>query len=84
VRGAIDIALVAEQLAALRSRPSTDPSVGLDAAVTALSGRVRVREGVSRSAEDIVTDIWTDVFRVATDHGDGGKAPAPSGATKNH
>lgn len=83
VRGAIDVALVAEQLAALRSRPSTDPSVGLDAAVTALSGRVRVREGVSRSAEAVVTDIWADVFRTAVDTGDGGKAPAPSGATNN-
>ena len=84
VRGAIDIALVAEQLGALRSCPSTDPRVGLDAAVTALSGRVRVREGVSRSAEDIVADIWADVFRAAADTGDRGKAPAPSGATKSH
>lgn len=84
VRGAIDTALVAEQLAGLRSRPSTDPQVGLDAAVTALSGRVRVREGVSRTAEEIVTDIWADVFRVAPDAGDGGKAPAPSGATASH
>lgn len=81
VRGAIDTALVAAQLAALRSCPSADPQVGLDAAVTALSGRVRVREGVSRTAEEIVTAIWADVFRVADDRGDGGKAPAPSGAT---
>ena len=84
VRGAIDTALVAEQLAALRSSSSTDAQVGLDAAVTALSGRVRVREGVSRTAEDIVTDIWADVFRVAADTGDGGKVPAPSGATASH
>ncbi len=81
VRGAIDIALVAAQLGSLRSLPSTNAQVGLDAALTALSGRVRVREGVSRSAEDIVTEIWTDVFRVVADSGDAGKATAPSGAT---
>jgi MoxR-like ATPase len=83
VRGAIDIALVAEQLGALRSRSFADPTVGLDAAVTALSGRVRVREGVTRSAEEVVTGIWTEVFRVATAPGDEGKAPAPTGATNN-
>lgn len=31
---------------------------GLDAALAALSGRVTVREGSSRSAEEIVTEIW--------------------------
>jgi MoxR-like ATPase len=81
VRGAIDTALVAAQLGSLRSLSSTNSQVGLDAALTALSGRVRVREGVSRSAEDIVTEIWTDVFRVVADSGDAGKATAPSGAT---
>jgi hypothetical protein len=32
--------------------------VGLDAALTSLSGRVTPREGTKRSVEDIVTEIW--------------------------
>ncbi|HEX9258677.1 MAG TPA: MoxR family ATPase, partial [Acidimicrobiales bacterium] len=49
VRGAVDTALVAASLAGLRGVPPTDPAVGLDAALVALSGRVRVREGSNRS-----------------------------------
>ena len=46
VRGAIDTALVAASPGAVRGRRrSTDWHVGLDAALVALSGRVRVREG---------------------------------------
>ncbi len=79
VRGAIDTALVASSLAALRESTPTDPVVGLDAAMVALSGRVRLREGSSRSAEEIVTELWNAVF--AASRGDGeGKAMAPAGA----
>jgi MoxR-like ATPase len=62
VRGAIDIALVAAALGALRERPATDAAVGLDAALAALTGRIRVREGANRSAEDIVRQLWTERF----------------------
>ncbi|CAB4608407.1 unannotated protein [freshwater metagenome] len=62
VRGAVDFAKVAVSLAELRETNITNPSVGLDAALVALSGRVRVREGNSRTAEDIVTEIWQDIF----------------------
>ncbi|CAB4594818.1 unannotated protein [freshwater metagenome] len=62
VRGAVDFAKVAVSLAELRETKITNPSVGLDAALVALSGRVRVREGNSRTAEDIVTEIWQDIF----------------------
>ena len=69
--------------AALRGRPVTDPSVSLDAALVALSGRVRLREGCNRTAEDIVTELWEAVFgRRASEGGDGeGKGGAPTGAT---
>ena len=58
VRGAIDISLLAAQLAALRSSSPLDESVGLDAALAALSGRIRIREGGNRSPEDIVRELW--------------------------
>ncbi len=84
VRGAIDAAAVAASLSSLRGLPATDPTVGLDAALVALSGRLRLREGCTRSAEDIVTELWREVFRPpATDEAGGeGKVAAPSGATR--
>jgi MoxR-like ATPase len=82
VRGAIDMCAVASSLAAIRGRSPDAPSVSLDAALVALSGRVRLREGVSRSAEDIVRELWESVFaRSAGEEGPGeGKANAPIGA----
>ena len=58
VRGAIDISLLAAQLASLRSSTPLEESVGLDAALAALSGRIRIREGGNRSPEDIVRELW--------------------------
>jgi MoxR-like ATPase len=55
VRGAIDVVAVAAELHALRGSWA---GVGVDAAVTALSGRVTVREGTGRSPEEIVAEIW--------------------------
>lgn len=62
VRGAIDTTLVASSLASLRGVPATDRAIGLDAALVSLSGRIRLREGVTRSTEDIVQEIWAAVF----------------------
>lgn len=77
VRGAVDFAKVAVTLASLRESTIDNPSVGVDAALVALSGRVRVREGSVRTPEEIVTEIWQDVFgRVEGDGGEG-KAGAP-------
>lgn len=83
VRGAVDMARVAASLASLRSESVDIPSVGLDAALVALSGRVRVREGVQRTAEDIVTDIWQEVFGRVAEDGGPGKGGAPTGATRS-
>jgi MoxR-like ATPase len=74
VRGAIDVVAVAGELHALRS--SWD-GAGLDAAVTALSGRVTVREGVSRTREDIVAEIWAAAELIAPPPG---KADGPGRA----
>ncbi|MEM1331813.1 MAG: MoxR family ATPase [Actinomycetota bacterium] len=86
VRGAIDMVSVAASLAAVRGDTPASPNVSLDAALVALSGRIRLREGCHRTAEDIVTELWESVFgRVGGDSGgDAGKAGAPTGATTSH
>jgi MoxR-like ATPase len=83
VRGAIDMCAVAASLAEVRGMAASSPSVSLDAALVALSGRVRLREGASRTSEDIVRELWESVFgRVAGEGaGDEGKVGAPTGAT---
>jgi MoxR-like ATPase len=81
VRGAIDTVAVARSLSGLRARPVTDRGVGLDAATVALAGRVRLREGSTRRPEDIVTELWLDVFGREEDDGEG-KASAPAGAAR--
>jgi MoxR-like ATPase len=78
VRGAVDFAKVALSLADLRGTSIDDPSVGIDAALVALSGRVRVREGSVRTPEDIVTEIWQDVFSRVEGDGSEGKGGAPT------
>lgn len=62
VRGAIDMMLVADRLAALRGVAATDPDVSLAAALAALTGRIRVQESSERSAEEIITELWHRVF----------------------
>jgi MoxR-like ATPase len=78
---------VANSLARLRGQSPQQPSVGLDAAIVALSGRVRLREGSQRTAEGIITELWEEIFgRVAGDGdgvGDEGKGGAPIGATNS-
>lgn len=81
VRGAIDMAAVAESLGEVRSTPPDDADVSLDAALVALSGRIRLREGTTRSTEDIVRELWRAVFAPAEPADrDAGKATAPIGA----
>jgi MoxR-like ATPase len=76
VRGAIDLALVAAQLAAMRDvslpdEPSVDPPRGLpeeytavvlDALLLALSGRVLLDETVEVPPEAVLRQIWEDHF----------------------
>lgn len=82
VRGAIDLCALAPELARLRSSTVHDPGVGLDAALAALSGRIRVRDGCGRDADAIVAELWHAVFGPTADaDADRGKASAPGGAT---
>jgi len=82
VRGAIDMCAVAASLAEVRRSTAMAADVSLDAALVALSGRVRLREGTTRSTEDIVSELWTLVFAERNDDGSTeGKVDAPIGAT---
>ncbi|MGI8531580.1 MAG: AAA family ATPase [Geodermatophilaceae bacterium] len=58
VRGAIDTVLVARELVVVRDEAEVSERSGLDAARTALSGKVTVQEGCPRSADEIVEEIW--------------------------
>lgn len=81
VRGAIDIAAVAASLAPLRHSSPTAFDVGLDSAIVALSGRLRMREGAARDAESVVVELWNEVFAASTPDTPG-KVIAPLGATR--
>ena len=84
VRGAIDMCAVASSLAAIRDSSVMAGDVSLDAALVALSGRVRLREGTTRSTEDIVRELWTQMFGTRDDGSTEGKGNAPTGATPAH
>jgi MoxR-like ATPase len=90
VRGAMDLCDLAARLCGLRSRSLDDPGVGLDAALMALTGRIRLHEGGDRTPEAIVRELWEEVLAAEQDSTDppadslvptAGKAPAPGGAT---
>lgn len=84
VRGAIDLVRIA---AALGERRSTGLSwrTGLDAALVALSGRVRLQESTTREPEAVVRELYEAVFGAEpaddpTEGDDDGSGGAPGGA----
>jgi magnesium chelatase subunit D len=87
VRGAIDMTLLAGELGDLRDAKDGDEVEGrrtlLDAAIAALSGRVRVDEGCDRLAEDIITELLDGILAArkkrddASSEDDSGKAERP-------
>ncbi|MYE08308.1 MAG: MoxR family ATPase, partial [Acidimicrobiaceae bacterium] len=62
VRGAMDLCDVAARLCRLRDLALDDPGVGLDAALMALTGRIRLHEGGDRTPEAIVRELWEEVL----------------------
>jgi len=86
VRGAIDLVMVASSLTEFRAVPLVDRATTLDAALVALSGRIRVREGASRTPEELVRELWEAVFAPVPPPAEGsdppgagpGKCPAPT------
>ncbi len=66
VRGAIDLVHVAAQLFALRGVEQPDDAgyagAVLDAMLVALSARIHVEEVTERTAEDVLREIWRELF----------------------
>lgn len=62
VRGTIDLAGINHQLALARGVPADDWQAGLDAALVALSGRIRVDESSTRKPEDVIEELYAAVF----------------------
>jgi MoxR-like ATPase len=80
VRGAIDALRLAAQLAAIRGR--ADAETLLDAVLAALSGRIRVHEGAGRTPEELITELFLQVFTPPPeDGGELGKGSTPAGVT---
>ncbi len=92
VRGAIDVVAVAGELVALRrsgqdghvSPDGTLEDAGRDAAVTALSGRITLKEGVSRTPEAIVEDIWQQAGAVLSEPAEPDPAPGKAPGSDRH
>ena len=90
VRGVVDLLLLSEQLGHLRGKPASDPEVGLDAALTALSGRIRLHDSAGRTPESVITELYQTIMArpdptdepaaPPENNGDQGKAPRPPGA----
>jgi MoxR-like ATPase len=62
VRGSIDLVRLATQLAALRSVAVDDWDTGLDAALVALSGRLRMDDTAGGGPERVIRDLYEEVF----------------------
>jgi MoxR-like ATPase len=82
VRGAIDLVRLATSLARRRQAETTDWRVGLDSALVALSGRIRLPESCSRRPEEVIRELYEKVFGTepVLDSDDQRAGDAPGGA----
>jgi len=78
VRGAIDLVRLASTLAGLRGAPVDDWHVGLDAALVALSGRLRMDDPSGGAPERVIRELYEAVF--GPPPGDGADAPSDEAA----
>ncbi len=62
VRGSVDLVLLARDLGVLRGLPMDAREVGLDAALTALSGRVQLHDSATATAEGIITELYDQIM----------------------
>ena len=74
VRGAIDLVAIATRLFEMRGVAAGDWHAGLDAALVSLSGRIRMHESAGRRPEEVVRELYEQVFGAPPSdrpHGDG-------------
>jgi MoxR-like ATPase len=85
VRGAIDLLSVAVELSTLRGRELDDYDLGLDAATTAVSGRIRLHDSSTATAEDVIAELWSTIhpshFDPAPNNGESTAGQSEDGAT---
>lgn len=87
VRGAIDLVHLITGLGALRGEPGMVRDTVRDAAYAALSGRIRVADGVDRTAESIIDELLDQLWPADADEPDPGEPadgsePPPGGQGK--
>ncbi|MGH9023303.1 MAG: AAA family ATPase [Acidimicrobiia bacterium] len=85
VRGAIDLVYLALGLIELRGESTPSRDTLLDAALAAVSGRIRLEDGSNRSAEEVITELLDRLLVERSQGASGGeehqgKAPSPGGA----
>ncbi len=71
VRGAVDLLLLATDLGRLRGLPATDRTVGLDAALTALSGRIRLHDASTMTPEAVITELYDLIMAKSPESAEG-------------
>ncbi len=79
VRGAIDMVRLARGLARLRGQAPPDRGVLLDAAVAALSGRVRVHEDQDRTVEEVIAELLDRALALDREPAPGRAGAPPDG-----
>jgi MoxR-like ATPase len=67
VRGAIDMVRLADGLAAARDAAPLDRELLLDAAIAAMSGRIRVHEDQARTVEEVITELLDAALTISDD-----------------
>jgi MoxR-like ATPase len=67
VRGAIDMVKLADGLATARDAAPLDRELLLDAAVAAMSGRIRVHEDQARTVEEVITELLDAALTISDD-----------------
>ncbi len=84
VRGAVDLLLLATDLGTLRGLPPEHHDVGLDAALTALSGRIRLHDSSTTTPEAVITELYRQLVEPddAEGHIDSNGAPEPGKAKR--
>ena len=75
VRGAIDMVRLADGLSAARDEAESERETLLDAAIAAMSGRVRIHEDQSRTAEEVITELLDAAL--ASEDADRASLPPP-------
>jgi MoxR-like ATPase len=67
VRGAIDMVRLADGLATARGAAPLDRALLLDAAIAAMSGRIRVHEDQARTVEEVITELLDAALTISDD-----------------